>query len=139
MLVSILFIILISALIAQNVSCYLMYLSRAKPIYSLKAGGMISVPTDQAQPLFADRRDLLPYTLYLLNDKVSKSPINEIGTLYLDSTTQCGDYIELQGAEYVVRRVTFVYKYGSRGLQVVRKKIDVTAVKSPKGFQDILQ
>ena len=88
-----------------------------------------------------DRRDKLPFTMYLLKDKNSQER-KELGTFYLDPSTSCGDYIEIGSSheEYIVRRVKFIYRYGSRNtLEVIRKKIDVTLVKSPKGLKNILQ
>ena len=85
-----------------------------------------------------DTRDKLPYTLYLLKSKDSIDK-KEIGTFYLDPSTSCGDTVQINSEdEYKVRRVTFIYKYGTRGLEVVRKKVDVTSVKNPR-FKNMLQ
>jgi hypothetical protein len=86
----------------------------------------------------ADGRDTLPYTIFLLKEKSSSEKM-EIGTCLLDPSTSCGDFVVHKDVEYKVCRVTFIYKYGSRGaFDVVRKKIDVTQVKSPR-FKNALQ
>jgi hypothetical protein len=85
------------------------------------------------------KRDRLPFTMYLLKEKDGNDR-KEVGTFYLDSTTSCGDFIQdKDNNEYKVRRITFVYKYSPNNkLQVVRKKMDVTAVKNPR-FKNALQ
>lgn len=104
---------------------------------SSSSSGQLSVDTSTGP---RDGRDKLPFTIYLLKDKTSKEPVREVGTFLLDPTTSCGDFIELGvDSEFVVRRVTFVYRHGTRGLEVIRKKIDVTAVRTPRGFSNILQ
>ena len=100
--------------------------------------GFLITGRPESDPLSEDTRDKLPYTLYLLKNKDCLDR-KEMGTYYLDPSTSCGDIVQINAEdEYKVRRVTFIYRYGSRGLEVVRKKVDVTPVKNPR-YKNMLQ
>ena len=100
--------------------------------------GFLLTGQPEVDAVAGDTRDKLPYTLYLLRSKDSPDK-KEIGTFYLDPSTSCGDTVQINSDdEYKVRRVTFIYIYGSRGLEVVRKKVDVTSVKNPR-YKNMLQ
>mmetsp|Transcript_28822 Transcript_28822/g.41073 ORF Transcript_28822/g.41073 Transcript_28822/m.41073 type:complete len:107 (+) Transcript_28822:331-651(+) len=56
----------------------------------------------------------------------------EIGTFLLDSSTACGDILELgQHGLFKVKRVIFSYKYDGHKHRLVRKKLEV--LRSYKG------
>ena len=66
-----------------------------------------------------DKRDYLPFDIYSDFDHKSL-----LGSYLLDSTTACGDYVDLgkQGV-YSVKRVIFVYRYEHGALTVFKKKL----------------
>lgn len=72
-----------------------------------------------------DRRDLLPFDIYLeMNSDI------KIGSFMLDSSTACGDIVDLGSKGiYNVKKVTFLYRYESGGLKVFRKKLHLNNMK----------
>lgn len=72
-----------------------------------------------------DKRDLLPFDIYLEKDSDVK-----IGSFMLDSSTACGDIVDLgiKGI-YNVKKVTFLYRYESSGFRVFRKKLHLSNMK----------
>lgn len=70
-----------------------------------------------------DRRDMLPFEIYILNDETTS-----LGSYLLDSTTACGDLVDLgTKGVFVVKRVIFVYKYTQGALRVFKKKLHLSS------------
>eukprot|EP01035_Chromulina_nebulosa_P020983 gene20983-27192_t len=73
---------------------------------------------------YRDNRESLPYSIFYISEETSKAII---GTYSLDSSTACGDLLDLgKAGTFKVKRVSFLYKYTKFGFQVFRKRIDVT-------------
>ncbi len=65
--------------------------------------------------------DLLPFHVKLVSP-----PPRVLGCFKLDPRTHCGDVIDYDGQQFVVKSVTLHYSYGSDGRAVVvRKSVDV--------------
>lgn len=65
--------------------------------------------------------DLLPFHV-----SVVSPPSRILGCFKLDARTHCGDVIEYDGQQFVVKSVTLHYNYGTDGRAVVaRKSVDV--------------
>mmetsp|Transcript_6994 Transcript_6994/g.11676 ORF Transcript_6994/g.11676 Transcript_6994/m.11676 type:complete len:162 (+) Transcript_6994:54-539(+) len=75
-----------------------------------------------------DGRETLPFVVVEVG-----SQQGEVGTFTLDSSTSCGDILELgDKGVYKVKRVRFLYKYDGRKYKVFKKKLDAVALsKSP--------
>ena len=82
----------------------------------------------------SDNRDSLPFTVTF--DDGKSGTRTEIGTYLLDSTTNCGDLLDLGGRLFEVKKVSFLYKYESGGFRVFKKKLDVAAAKASWGSAD---
>lgn len=74
-----------------------------------------------------DNRDSLPF---VVSSNTADGKRSEIGTYLLDSSTGCGDLLDLSGKMFLVQRVSYLYKYESGGFRVFKKKLDVTATKT---------
>lgn len=74
-----------------------------------------------------DNRDSLPF---VVSSNSADGKRNEIGTYLLDSSTGCGDILDLRGNIFLVQRVSYLYKYESGGFRVFKKKLDVTVTKA---------
>lgn len=74
-----------------------------------------------------DNRDSLPF---VVSSKNGDGKLSEIGTFLLDSSTGCGDLLDLSGSMFMVQRVSYLYKYESGGFRVFKKKLDVTSTKA---------
>jgi hypothetical protein len=91
----------------------------------------------------ADNRDSLPF---VVSANTSDGKLTPIGTYLLDSSTGCGDLLDLSGNIFLVQRVSYLYKYESGGFRVFKKKLDVTSTKAswsdaitPENDQQFLQ
>ena len=82
----------------------------------------------------SDNRDSLPFIVTF--DDGKSGTRTEIGTYLLDSTTNCGDFLDLGGRLFEVKKVSFLYKYESGGFRVFKKKLDVAAAKASWGSAD---
>ena len=74
-----------------------------------------------------DNRDSLPF---VVSSNSVDGKRSEIGTYLLDSSTGCGDLLDLKGSIFLVQRVSYLYKYESGGFRVFKKKLDVTSTKT---------
>jgi len=76
-----------------------------------------------------DNRDSLPYAVFnLVNEKTKTN----IGTYRLDSTTSCGDILDLGSAGvFSVKKVRYLYKFTKGGFRVCSKKLDVISTTAP--------
>jgi hypothetical protein len=74
-----------------------------------------------------DNRDSLPF---VVSSNTNDGKLKEIGTYLLDSSTGCGDLLDLSGNIFLVNRVSYLYKYESGGFRVFKKKLDVTSTKA---------
>eukprot|EP01041_Mallomonas_annulata_P000804 gene804-1565_t len=78
-----------------------------------------------------DRRDQLPYQVFDITEISKNDPKSRtvLGKFQLDPSTACGDYLDLGGSNktFMVKRVSFIYKYQNRRFEVVSKKLEVTA------------
>ena len=74
-----------------------------------------------------DNRDSLPF---VVSSNSNDGKLKEIGTYLLDSSTGCGDLLDLSGNIFLVNRVSYLYKYESGGFRVFKKKLDVTSTKA---------
>ena len=74
-----------------------------------------------------DNRDSLPF---VVSSNSNDGKLREIGTYLLDSSTGCGDLLDLSGNIFLVNRVSYLYKYESGGFRVFKKKLDVTSTKA---------
>lgn len=93
----------------------------------------------------ADNRESLPFSVVEIVKKGKDNGTKEIGTYLLDSTTSCGDILELgDKGVFKVKRVRFLYNYVNGKFRVFKKKIDVTSTRpmyAPSGYEakDIFQ
>ena len=71
---------------------------------------------------FNDKRDLLPFDVFM-----EKNPDIKIGSFLLDSSTACGDMLDLgpQGI-FNIMKVSFLYKYEMGHFKVFKKKLLLT-------------
>lgn len=90
-----------------------------------------------------DNRDSLPF---VVSANSSDGKLKLVGTYLLDSSTGCGDLLDLSGNIFLVQRVSYLYKYESGGFRVFKKKLDVTSTKAswsdavtPENDQQFLQ
>lgn len=67
--------------------------------------------------------DLLPFDISI----VSPPPMY-LGRFQLDPYTHCGDVVEHNGHQFVVKRVRVQYKFSGGGYHVFRKKIEVKSL-----------
>lgn len=74
-----------------------------------------------------DNRDSLPF---VVSANSSDGKLTLVGTYLLDSSTGCGDLLDLSGNIFLVQRVSYLYKYESGGFRVFKKKLDVTSTKA---------
>ncbi len=75
-----------------------------------------------------DNRDQLPFQIFSNPDGPPHQPM-ELGTFLLDSSTGCGDYVDLGvRGMYKVRSVTFRYKFNEGKFNVISKKLDVIPI-----------
>lgn len=80
-----------------------------------------------------DRRDLLPFTILCKSGENSRP----LGTYILDSSTACGDVLELGGkGVFRVQKVYFLYKFDCNRYRVFKKKLEVTMVKNARAEQE---
>lgn len=144
----------------STVSHHLRYLSRSVKLPALIAGtgdngnydalgnvnsgNTINLIIDNRRNK-ADNRESLPFSVVEIVKKGKDNELNDIGTYLLDSTTSCGDILELgDKGVFKVKRVRFLYNYVNGKFRVFKKKIDVTSMKSmyaPNGYEakDIFQ
>jgi hypothetical protein len=90
-----------------------------------------------------DNRDSLPF---VVSANTADGKLTPVGTYLLDSSTGCGDLLDLSGNIFLVQRVSYLYKYESGGFRVFKKKLDVTSTKAswsdtvtPENGQQFLQ
>ena len=81
---------------------------------------------------FNDKRDLLPFDVFM-----EKNPDIKIGSFLLDSSTACGDMLDLgpQGI-FNIMKVSFLYKYEMGHFKVFKKKLLLT--NNIKGKDDVV-
>jgi hypothetical protein len=70
-----------------------------------------------------DGRESLPFSVTCWGSESSKS---DVGTFLLDSSTSCGDLLDLNGELFTVTKVSFLYKFERGKFRVFKKKLDVT-------------
>jgi hypothetical protein len=90
-----------------------------------------------------DNRDALPFEVFLEKTKPKKviqvktRDQEKLGTYLLDATCSNDDVVVLHGMAYLVKRVSFIYKWEPRnGLRVVKKKIHVIEDRAPSALAD---
>lgn len=93
----------------------------------------------------SDGRDKLPFQVFAEQDlpkeesqnakgsKKAQTNFLDIGTYYLDSSTSCGDLLDLgpKKGRWLVNRVKFLYEWRNGRYNVIKKKLDVVAAKPP--------
>ena len=86
--------------------------------------GVVKAKKHNGEYKVKDKRDSLPFDVFLEGNGEQKK---QLGTFMLDSTCSTGDLVVLLESTYLVKRVTFVYKWepSPQGLKVIRKKLDV--------------
>lgn len=67
--------------------------------------------------------DLLPFDV-----QITSPPPSFLGRFRLDPRTHCGDVVEHDGRQFVVKRVRMQYKYTAGSYRVVRKSIEVKSL-----------
>lgn len=67
--------------------------------------------------------DLLPFDV-----EVISPPPMYLGRFQLDPRTHCGDVVEHNGSQFVVKRVRMRYKFTAGSYRVVRKCIEVKSL-----------
>lgn len=67
--------------------------------------------------------ELLPFDVSIVSP-----PPTYLGRFQLDPHTHCGDVVEHDGHQFVVKRVCMQYKYSGGGYRVIRKTIEVNSL-----------
>lgn len=88
-------------------------LQKRPRLWGLKHKGAGEHGERQSHP---DGRDQLPYTITSVGP-----PEKTLGTFQLDPLTHCGDQLNVDDRRYVVKKVTFCYKYSGGRYVMVRK------------------
>ena len=117
-------------------------ISKSSIYNNLHDGMPVNCVIDYRSVKGTDNRESLPFVVIEIGGTKQK----EIGTYLLDSTTSCGDVLELgEKGIFKVKRVRYLYKYEAGKFRVFKKKLDTTSIKSisyeQSGYnvQDILQ
>ena len=83
----------------------------------------------------SDNRDFMPFIAYDIDQDNY-----EIGTFLLDSSTACGDILDLGSKGiFKVKKVIFLYKFDGRNYRVIKKKLEVISTTTHwKGSKEAL-
>ena len=94
--------------------------------YDYSKGTVMKKKVNGQYKKIKDNRDMLPFSITYKNldgDDIS------LGSWYLDASTSNGDILSLGNkGNYVVQKVSFLYKFTGSSFKVFKKKLSVEAI-----------